>query len=131
MHTFLAPSGPPNSVRAVATSARSVSMTWMPPNRDQQNGIIRHYFVTLRSDAGIVTRNISSVQQTISISGLRPFTMYNCTVQAETVGLGPYASYVQIATPQDGEYSFHQKMSKIIFSPVQFQLVLPRAWLHR
>ena len=87
----------------MATSARSISMTWTPPDRDQQNGIIRHYFVTLRSVAGAVTRNISSIQQTISISGLRPFTMYNCTVQAETVGLGPYASYVQVSTPQDGK----------------------------
>ena len=103
MHYISAPSGPPNSVTAMATSARSVRMTWSPPDRDQQNGIIRYYFVTLMSEAGVVTRNISSIQQTISISGLRPFTAYNCTVQAETVGLGPFASYVQVNTPQDGK----------------------------
>ena len=91
----------------MATSARSISMTWAPPNRNEQNGILRHYFVTLTSEAGIVTRNISSVQQTISISGLRPYTQYNCTVQAETVGLGPYASYVQVNTPQDGKAGCH------------------------
>ena len=88
---------------ARATSARSISISWGPPIRDQQNGIIRYYLVTLRSAVGILTRNISSIQQSISISGLRPYTAYNCTVQAETVGLGPSNAVVEVVTPQDGE----------------------------
>lgn len=78
-------------------------MTWAPPSRDQQNGIIRHYLVTLVSDTGVLMRNVSSIQQLISISGLQPYTLYNCTVQAETVALGPAAAPVQVNTPQDGE----------------------------
>ena len=103
MLLFLAPSGPPTGVRASPTSARSISMSWGPPIRNQQNGIIRHYLISLQSLAGTVTRNISSTQQSISISGLRPYTMYNCTVQAETVGLGPPNAIIQISTPQDGK----------------------------
>ena len=86
-----------------ATSARSVNLTWGPPNRDQQNGIIRYYLISLQSVAGTTARNVSSVQWSISISGLRPYTLYNCTVQAETVGLGPPNSIIQISTPEDGK----------------------------
>lgn len=81
-------------------------MSWSRPLQDQQNGIIRYYLVTLRSVAGIVTRNISSAQQRISISGLRPYTEYNCTVQAETVALGPPNDIIQVNTPQDSELDF-------------------------
>ena len=98
-----APSGPPTTVTARPTSTRSISVTWAPPLRDQQNGILRHYLVTLMSNDGVVTRNVSSIQQIISISGLRPYTLYNCTVQAETVALGPAATAVQVNTPQDSE----------------------------
>ena len=79
-------------------------MSWQPPRRDQQNGILRHYFVTLTSPSGVtLTRNVSSIQQATTISGLQPYTQYSCTVQAETVGLGPAAPSVQVTTPQDSE----------------------------
>lgn len=78
-------------------------MSWSPPVRDQQNGIIRYYLITLWSVVGTITRNISSVQQSIRISSLRPYTVYNCTVQAETVRLGPPNDVIQISTPQTGE----------------------------
>lgn len=108
MHVYsilsIAPAGPPTSVTARSTSARSISISWGPPSRDQQNGILRHYLVTLVSDAGVqVTRNVSSIQQLISISGLRPYTVYDCTVRAETVALGPASAAVRVNTPQDGE----------------------------
>lgn len=71
--------------------------------RDQQNGIIRYYLITMWSFVGTRTRNISSIQQSIRISGLRPYTVYNCTVQAGTVKLGPSSDVIQVNTPQDGE----------------------------
>lgn len=117
-YLFTAPSGPPTSLTAVATSSSSIDMTWAPPTRDQQNGIIRHYLVTLvpttvSAGAETLTRNVSSVQQAISISGLQPYTLYNCTVQAETVELGPSAPVVQASTPQDGT------CKRLIASPTQ------------
>ena len=103
LYMHAAPSGPPISVTATATSARSVLLTWNPPVDDQQNGILRHYFISLVSVAGTISRNVSSVQQPVSVSGLLPYTQYDCTVQAETVGLGPASIIVQVNTPQAGE----------------------------
>ena len=90
-------------VAATVTSSRSLSVSWNPPDRSERNGIIRHYYITLLSDFGAITRNISSMQRSIIISGLRPYTQYNCTVQAETVALGPTNDVIQVSTPQDGK----------------------------
>lgn len=99
-----APSGPPAGVSAAPSSARSLSISWSPPARDQQNGIIRYYLVTVRSEFGVETRNISSIRLSTSISGLRPHTRYNCTVQAQTVRLGPPNDVIVVVTPQDSEF---------------------------
>lgn len=111
---------------ASATSARSISMSWGPPIREQQNGIVRYYLVTLRSAVGTVTHNISSIQQSISILGLRPYTVYNCTIQAETVRLGPSNDVIQVSTPQDGELNAHSCLTAnyaFFPPPPQFQVV--------
>lgn len=71
--------------------------------REEWNGIIRYYLITFSSVVETLTRNISSIQQSIGISGLRPYTQYICTVQAETVRLGPPNDVIQVNTPQDGE----------------------------
>ena len=57
----------------------------------------------MKSDIQTVLRNISSTQRTISIPGLRPYTIYKCTVQAETIQLGPPSVVIQVNTPQDGK----------------------------
>ena len=98
-----APSGPPTEVVVNATSSRSISLSWSSPNPEQQNGIVRHYLITVTSSFETVTRNISSIQTRTIISGLRPYTVYSCTVQAETVATGPSSDPVQLRTPQDGK----------------------------
>ncbi len=87
-----------------ATSSRSVSVTWMPPLRDQQNGILRYYLIILTSAGGTVTRNVSSNHQSASIAGLSPYTQYNCTIQAGTIAIGPSSDMFTVYTPQDGEF---------------------------
>ena len=101
---YAAPSGPPTSVMAMSTSSQSISFMWSHPLRNQLNGILRYYFIILVSEAGTITRNVSSVQLSTSISGLKPYSQYNCTIQAETVALGPASGIVVVYTPQDGQF---------------------------
>ncbi len=102
---FVVPSGPPTSFVTATMDSRSISLTWSPPQADQQNGILRHYIVTLTSILPPVTGNISSSQNSVTIRGLRPYTLYSCVVQAGTVGLGPPTTAQQIWTPQDGKHA--------------------------
>lgn len=79
-----------------------MSISWAPPQSDRQNGIVLHYLVTVTSALDTIMRNVSSSQHSVVISGLKPYTLHNCTLQAETIGLGPPSLIVQVQTPEDG-----------------------------
>ena len=82
---------------------QTISLTWRPPLLEEQNGILRYYLVTLTSSLPTVTRNISATQLSLNVTGLRPYTLYSCTVVVSTIGLGPPTAAQQIRTPEAGE----------------------------
>ena len=97
-----APSSAPESLQASADDPTSISLSWSAPPLEGQNGIIRHYEVTL---VVLETGEIhirTSVSLTLTITSLRPFTTYNCTVAAETVAIGPSTTGVIVRTLQTG-----------------------------
>ena len=99
---FIAPSGPPTDFMADVINSHSISLSWQPPALDQQNGILRHYIVTLESSTGTESRNISSSLLSITVSGLRPYVAYSCTVRAGTVANGPLTAVIVRTTLEDG-----------------------------
>lgn len=105
LHWFMiiVPSGPPSNFVVTAINPRTINMTWSAPNPEDQNGILRYYLITLRSILPTEIRNISSSQLSVTITGLRPYTVYSCTVSAATTDLGPPTTISQILTPEDGE----------------------------
>ena len=100
---FPAPSGPPANFQARALDSRSIQLSWDPLPSALQNGIIRHYRVTILDIAG-QARVINTTETSVNVAALNPFTMYTCTVAAETIAVGPSTLPVQIVTPQDGKY---------------------------
>ena len=99
---FAAPSGPPINFMADVVDSRSIYLSWQPPELQQQNGILRHYIVTLQSNLGTEIRNISSSLQSITVSGLSPYVMYSCAVHAGTVAEGPQTAVIIRTTLEDG-----------------------------
>ena len=92
--------GPTTYVVLRTTEAELLS--WSAPPLDNHNGIIRHYEVTL---VALETGEIhirTSVALTLTITSLRPYTTYNCTVAAETVAIGPSTTGVLVRTLQTG-----------------------------
>ena len=77
-------------------------MSWDPLPLALQNGIVRQYIVTIVDIAGY-ERVINTTATSVNIAALNPFTMYTCTVAAETIAVGPSTSPVQLVTPQDGK----------------------------
>ena len=57
------------------------------------------------SAAGMDTRNITTSQRSLTVTGLRPFTEYSCTVQAGTIRVGPATDVLLQTTFEDGVYS--------------------------
>ena len=78
-------------------------MSWDTLPSSLQNGIVRQYRVTILDIAG-EARVINTTETSVNVVALNPFTMYTCTVAAETIAVGPSTLPVQIVTPQDGKY---------------------------
>ena len=100
---FSAPSGSPSNFQARALDSRSIHLSWDPLPLAQRNGIIRNYRVTILNIAGDA-RVINTTATSVNIAALNPFTMYTCTVAAETIAVGPSTLPVEIVTPQDGKH---------------------------
>lgn len=97
-----APSGPPQNLSILITSSRSVTLQWLPPRPDQQNGIIQQYNVQLLVLQTSAVLQYTSTLHTLTISNLHPYYTYTCSITAVTVAPGP--SVVDTFTlPQDGK----------------------------
>ena len=97
---FSVPSGPPRDLQVFATGSSMIFLSWEPPLLEQQNGIIRQYHISLVSGQSTVTT--TSMNTNVTISGLRPFTTYQCSVAALTISAGPVSGTIPVTTPEDG-----------------------------
>ena len=99
----LAPSGFPENFLAVATSPRSILLTWIPPLPQDRNGIITGYFInaTLVETGEKLQHSSNSTSLTMNA---RPYTTYLFIIAAGTIaGRGPFSTEVSIKTPESGK----------------------------
>ena len=82
---------------AMNSSATSILVTWSPPPKDDQNGVIRGYNISyfVVGDELSTTMSTSETTTTINITGLAIYTEYSISVAAYTViDTGPYDTVV-------------------------------------
>jgi len=99
-----APTAAPQSVRGTATGSTSLSLSWSPPPSQHQNGRIRRYRIDMTD---LITNTLSQFATTntrLTVSSLRPYTTYQCTVAAVTVAQSPLSAIIMVQTYQDGMY---------------------------
>ena len=97
-----APTSPPTNLTVEEFTSDSISLSWNPPPFEEQNGLIRQYFVTItRNDTGMSFQQTSNATAT-TILGLHPFSTYTIAVAAETVDVGPFTEGVVVRLPEDG-----------------------------
>ena len=98
------PTGTPQLVEAVAVSSSSIRITWIPPPEEEQNGVIRSYFINVTElQTGSVREFEAYGDESIQIvNQLHPFYTYECAIAAFTVGLGP-AAFTQTMTYPAGK----------------------------
>ncbi len=76
---------------------------WSPPPLEYQNGDIIGYTVNVTDTE---TQQFTTQSTNITVSTLKPFTVYFLTVAARTsAGIGPFSSPVSIKTHEDGMYT--------------------------
>ena len=99
----LVPSGFPQNFLAVATSPRSILLTWILPLPQDRNGIITGYFInaTLVETGETLQQSSNSTSFTMNA---RPYTTYLFVIAAVTVaGRGPFSTEISIKTPESGK----------------------------
>ena len=99
---FIVPTAPPVVDSYYAVDSSTIFLSWSAPPIDQQNGIIRHYVISLlERETGSILSYTSS-NTTITISRLHPDYRYQIEISAVTVGMGPSSLPVTLLLPEDG-----------------------------
>ena len=101
--TFVVPADPPRNPDVEALGPRSILVSWEPPPPLTQNGFIVFYTLILTHNISGQEKMYNSTNTSLTLSGLSPYTWYQCAVAASTaIGRGPFSDLVTIQTPQDG-----------------------------
>lgn len=106
MPIFTAPTAPTLSVEASVFNSSAVSLSWRPPSVDSQNGIIVNYTIRLleRATENIHIINTDGPHTEIFVTSLHPHYIYEFTVAAQTVDIGPFSSASIVKTNEDSKY---------------------------
>ena len=99
-----APIAAPEQPSVLVTSDTLILM-WNSPPFEDTNGIIRYYMATITElDTGRMFTLRPNATVT-TFSNLHPFYIYECTVAAYTVGLGPYSNIITVQLAEEGKYN--------------------------
>ena len=99
-----APSGFPRNFSASVVTTHSLFLVWNPPPPEDQNGVVIRYRVNVTVLGTIEMYQLSSVNSSITVLSLRPYTTYIFTIAAETaVGVGPFSGAYTVMTATDGK----------------------------
>ena len=96
------PSASPGNITVVEITSHSVSLMWIPPAQEYQNGIIIGYVINVTvEETGEMYQLYSST--TNITATLIPFTTYTIVITAEnSVGTGPYTEVLNIQSEEAG-----------------------------
>ncbi len=110
---FVVPSTSPQNVSVVVLDYSTLSISWKPLEKENQNGKITFYKVIVTNDNINFFLELFTNDTSLLVSDLKPFTYYQVQIAAHTIGLGPYSSWMNVTMPQSG----------MLFSVVLFKLL--------
>lgn len=84
-------------------NSSSLSISWRPPPFDKQNGIIVGYIIRLLENDNELVVETDGPQTEIFVTSLHPHYIYQFTVAAQTVDIGPYSYPNTIQMDEDGK----------------------------
>ncbi|XP_059152199.1 tyrosine-protein phosphatase 99A-like isoform X2 [Physella acuta] len=85
------PSAPPSNLKYDNLSSTEIKLNWQPPPKDQLNGDLEGYIIKYGTNpANMTTLEVPAQQNAHTITGLRPYTMYDVKISAKNkAGSGP------------------------------------------
>ena len=100
-----APTAPPQEVAGVAFNSSAITISWLPPPFEHQNGVIVGYTVHILE---VVTNQTTTIEVEgphieIFVGFLHPYYIYAFSVAAKTIELGPLSHTNMVRTNEDGK----------------------------
>ena len=94
------------NITVTVVSSVAISVTWEPPLAQDQNGIITSYIIqlydTVNGQTTLYEREGHHSQLVIDV--LHPYYVYDVSMAAKTVELGPFSASQSVQTFQDSKY---------------------------
>ena len=119
MYFNTGPSVSPASIEIPAWSAKSITISWTKPNKEDLNGELIGYVIRVNSTSAAnasrsrsrrdttsmsMLYNVSKNHTSFTVKDLKPASKYSLEVAAKTsVGMGPYSKPVFQTTGEDGK----------------------------
>ena len=111
VHTTV-PSSPPNDVIVMIQSSSMVFVTWSAPDKNQQNGLIQYYVLSLVEEETGLLQEHTSTGNNIMLVHLHPSFTYTMNISAVTVGVGAMLT-LSFQMPEDGKRNTDQDFGLI------------------
>lgn len=109
-----APTGAPDSVRALTTGSTTIHLQWSPPPSNTINGVPLDYVISygLANSGNSRTRVTTSDTRTrYEFTNLKPYTKYSFRVAIRnSIGTGPYSQIESTVTATDGIYFMNRRV---------------------
>ena len=94
------------NVTVIEVYSRIVVLSWMPPDPENQNGVITEYQLLIHTVALNHSDHLTFPNTTCELSNLKPHTTYQVGVLASTkAGNGPLSEILTFITLEDGRSS--------------------------
>ena len=106
LFSCLAPSSAPETLSFSDITSTTLNLYWLPPLSNNHNGIIRSYIVKLRETNTNIVTIYNTTETTITIGSLHPYYIYECSVAAVTIDIGPYSSVIYVQTDEAGKINY-------------------------
>jgi len=99
------PHAPPTSITVEVDGSTQVTISWLPPPIEDQNGPIMNYNIIVSDlNFGLDDINVNTSNTSYTVTNLEEYNNYSFIVAAATeAGVGPYSSPIKFTTEEDCE----------------------------
>lgn len=103
VNLLIGPTHFPVNLTEEVLNSTSFRLLWAPPPTEHHNGQIRRYRVNVTELETGQLLAFTTPETELVVTGLHPYYLYECTVSAETVAVGPYSAAIAVRTHEAGK----------------------------
>lgn len=97
-----APTAPPDKLSGVVSSD-TLTLMWNSPPFENTNGVIQYYVATITEQDTGKQYTLTATGTVVVFNNLHPYYIYECSVAAYTIDVGPYSGTITLQLDEECE----------------------------